>query len=158
MPSSTTSCCQQVHAQAGHRRRELTRLSIPMPRANPVQRRLEESRKSHGGPQLHRMWLIAPEFSVVRSTPEAVEIVKPRSRVGRSAIVYARRMSHTERRITVGDRGRLVLPSAVRRELDLKPGTHMLLTPTTTARALRPYRPWRAESRTAPWPPRRVDG
>ena len=34
---------------------------------------------------------------------------------------YADSMSHTERRITVGDRGRVVLPSAVRRELDLNP-------------------------------------
>jgi AbrB family looped-hinge helix DNA binding protein len=57
-------------------------------------------------------------------------------------------MAHTERRITVGDRGRLVLPSAVRRELDLKPGTHMLLsTDDDGSLRLRPYRAVAEQSR-----------
>jgi AbrB family transcriptional regulator (stage V sporulation protein T) len=57
-------------------------------------------------------------------------------------------MAHTERRITVGDRGRLVLPSAVRRELDLKPGTHMLLsTEGDGSLRLRPYRAVAEQSR-----------
>ncbi|MBA3807716.1 MAG: AbrB/MazE/SpoVT family DNA-binding domain-containing protein [Solirubrobacterales bacterium] len=50
-------------------------------------------------------------------------------------------MSHTERQITVGERGRVVLPSAVRAELDLKPGTRMLLsTEEDGSLRLRPYR------------------
>jgi AbrB family looped-hinge helix DNA binding protein len=53
---------------------------------------------------------------------------------------YGYDMAHTHR-IIVGDRGRLVLPSPVRSQLDLKPGTHMLLDtePDGTLR-LRPYR------------------
>ena len=54
---------------------------------------------------------------------------------------YTHNMAHTQGRVTVGDRGRLVLPSAVRRELDLKPGTHMLLsTDDDGSLRLRPYR------------------
>jgi AbrB family looped-hinge helix DNA binding protein len=50
-------------------------------------------------------------------------------------------MTHIETRVTVGERGRVVLPSAVRRELDLKPGTHMLLsTENDGSLRLRPYR------------------
>jgi AbrB family looped-hinge helix DNA binding protein len=61
---------------------------------------------------------------------------------------YNHSMAHTERRITVGDRGRLVLPSAVRRELDLKPGTHMLLsTENDGSLRLRPYRAVAEQSR-----------
>lgn len=57
-------------------------------------------------------------------------------------------MAHPERRVTVGDRGRLVLPSAVRRELDLKPGTHMLLsTEDDGSLRLRPYRAVAEQSR-----------
>ena len=57
-------------------------------------------------------------------------------------------MAHTERRITVGERGRVVLPSAVRRELDLKPGTHMLLsTENDGSLRLRPYRAVAEQSR-----------
>lgn len=41
----------------------------------------------------------------------------------------------------VGDRGRVVLPSAVRAELGLKPGTRMLLsTEQDGSLRLRPYR------------------
>ena len=49
-------------------------------------------------------------------------------------------MSHSHR-VVVGDRGRLVLPSPIRSQLDLKPGTPMLLDaePDGTLR-LRPYR------------------
>lgn len=36
-------------------------------------------------------------------------------------------MAHAERHVTVGDRGRVVLPAAVRAELGLRPGTRMLL-------------------------------
>jgi len=61
---------------------------------------------------------------------------------------YTHSMAHTERRITVGDRGRLVLPSAVRRELDLNPGTHMLLsTDDDGSLRLRPYRVVAEQSR-----------
>lgn len=61
---------------------------------------------------------------------------------------YIHNMAHTERRITVGERGRLVLPSAVRRELDLKPGTHMLLsTENDGSLRLRPYRAVAEQSR-----------
>ncbi|MDO8210395.1 AbrB/MazE/SpoVT family DNA-binding domain-containing protein [Conexibacter sp. CPCC 206217] len=50
-------------------------------------------------------------------------------------------MAHAERHVTVGDRGRLVLPAAVRSQLGLEPGTRMLLTtePDGSLR-LRPYR------------------
>lgn len=67
---------------------------------------------------------------------------------GRSANVVHFAMAHTERRITVGDRGRVVLPSAVRRELDLKPGTHLLLsTENDGSLRLRPYRAVAEQSR-----------
>lgn len=57
-------------------------------------------------------------------------------------------MAHTERSIVIGERGRLVLPSAVRRELDLKPGTHMLLsTEEDGSLRLRPYRAVAAQNR-----------
>ena len=50
-------------------------------------------------------------------------------------------MAHLDMRITVGERGRLVLPSSVRRKLGLKPGTHMLLsTEQDGSLRLRPYR------------------
>jgi AbrB family looped-hinge helix DNA binding protein len=54
---------------------------------------------------------------------------------------YASGMAHVERQVTVGERGRVVLPSAVRAELDLKPGTRMLLsTEADGSLRLRPYR------------------
>lgn len=57
-------------------------------------------------------------------------------------------MSHIERNLVIGERGRLVLPSAVRRELDLKPGTHMLLsTEEDGSLRLRPYRAVAAQNR-----------
>ena len=50
-------------------------------------------------------------------------------------------MAHADRQVIVGERGRVVLPSAVRGELDLKPGTHMLLsTEKDGSLRLRPYR------------------
>jgi AbrB family looped-hinge helix DNA binding protein len=50
-------------------------------------------------------------------------------------------MSHADRQVVVGDRGRLVLPSEVRAELDLKPGTRMLLsTEADGSLRLRPFR------------------
>jgi AbrB family looped-hinge helix DNA binding protein len=49
-------------------------------------------------------------------------------------------MSHHEQ-VTIGDRGRLVLPSSVRSELGLTPGTRMLLsTEADGSIRLRPYR------------------
>ncbi len=49
-------------------------------------------------------------------------------------------MSHTEQ-VTIGDRGRLVLPASVRAALGLKPGTRMLLsTEDDGSLRLRPYR------------------
>ncbi len=54
---------------------------------------------------------------------------------------YISRMAHAERQVTIGERGRVVLPSAVRAELDLKPGTRMLLsTEADGSLRLRPYR------------------
>jgi AbrB family looped-hinge helix DNA binding protein len=48
-------------------------------------------------------------------------------------------MSHKD--VVVGDRGRVVLPSDVRAELDLRPGTRMLLsTEPDGSLRLRPYR------------------
>lgn len=49
-------------------------------------------------------------------------------------------MSHHEQ-VTIGDRGRLVLPSSVRSELGLTPGTRMLLsTEADGSIRLRPFR------------------
>ncbi len=49
-------------------------------------------------------------------------------------------MSRTEQ-VTIGDRGRLVLPSSVRSELGLEAGTRMLLsTEADGSLRLRPYR------------------
>ena len=54
---------------------------------------------------------------------------------------YTHCMAHTPRRVTVGDRGRLVLPSEVRRELELEPGTQMIVsTENDGSVRLRPYR------------------
>lgn len=54
---------------------------------------------------------------------------------------YDLSMAHTEHKVVVGDRGRVVLPSDVRAELDLKPGTRMLLsTEDDGSVRLRPYR------------------
>jgi len=53
---------------------------------------------------------------------------------------YVSNMSHRER-VTVGDRGRIVLPSVVRAELGLTPGTQMLVsTEPDGSLRLRPYR------------------
>lgn len=57
-------------------------------------------------------------------------------------------MSHNERQVVVGDRGRLVLPSAVRTELGLKPGSRLLLsTEEDGSLRLRPYRSVANQSR-----------
>jgi AbrB family looped-hinge helix DNA binding protein len=50
-------------------------------------------------------------------------------------------MAHTERQITVGDRGRLVLPAALRARLGFLPGSRVLISaePDGSLR-LRPYR------------------
>jgi antitoxin PrlF len=50
-------------------------------------------------------------------------------------------MAHAERQIVVGDRGRVVLPSEVRAQLGLKPGSRLLLsTENDGSLRLRPYR------------------
>jgi len=50
-------------------------------------------------------------------------------------------MSHTDRQVIVGDRGRIVLPALVRSQLGLAPGTRMLLsTEADGSLRLRPYR------------------
>ncbi len=50
-------------------------------------------------------------------------------------------MNHNEYQVVVGDRGRVVLPSGVRSELDLKPGSRLLLsTEKDGSLRLRPYR------------------
>jgi AbrB family looped-hinge helix DNA binding protein len=57
-------------------------------------------------------------------------------------------MAQTEKRVTIGERGRVVLPSTVRRKLDLKPGTQMLLsTESDGSLRLRPYRVVAEQSR-----------
>ena len=50
-------------------------------------------------------------------------------------------MAHAERHVTIGERGRVVLPAAIRNQLGLTAGTRMLLTtePDGSLR-LRPYR------------------
>jgi AbrB family looped-hinge helix DNA binding protein len=49
-------------------------------------------------------------------------------------------MAHIEQ-VTVGDRGRLVLPARVRQSLDLHPGSHLALTMESDGSLrLRPYR------------------
>lgn len=50
-------------------------------------------------------------------------------------------MAHIEHQVTVGDRGRLVLPAAVRAELGLKSGSRMLVSAEEDGSVrLRPYR------------------
>jgi len=50
-------------------------------------------------------------------------------------------MAHKEHQVVVGDRGRVVLPSRVRTELGLKPGSRLLLsTERDGSLRLRPYR------------------
>lgn len=64
-----------------------------------------------------------------------------------SYVWYAFRMSHTEQ-VTIGDRGRLVLPSSIRSALGLTPGTRMLLsTEEDGSLRLRPYRAVAEENR-----------
>jgi|KBSMisStandDraft_5_1062788.scaffolds.fasta_scaffold759293_2 AbrB family looped-hinge helix DNA binding protein len=54
---------------------------------------------------------------------------------------YNTSMAHTERQVVVGERGRLVLPSTVRAELGIEPGTRLLLsTEPDGSLRLRPYR------------------
>jgi len=54
---------------------------------------------------------------------------------------YVMVMAHTPEEITVGDRGRVVLPASVRSELGLTPGTRLLLsTEDDGSLRLRPYR------------------
>jgi AbrB family looped-hinge helix DNA binding protein len=54
---------------------------------------------------------------------------------------YCSAMSHRDRRVVLGDRGRVVLPSDVRAQLNLEPGTPMLLrTEPDGSLRLRPYR------------------
>ena len=54
---------------------------------------------------------------------------------------YGLPMAHTTEEITVGDRGRVVLPASVRSELGLAPGTRLLLsTEDDGSLRLRPYR------------------
>jgi len=56
-------------------------------------------------------------------------------------------MAHTEQ-VTIGDRGRLVLPASIRAALGLKPGTRMVLsTEDDGSLRLRPYRAVADESR-----------
>jgi AbrB family looped-hinge helix DNA binding protein len=57
-------------------------------------------------------------------------------------------MAHNEHQVVVGDRGRLVLPSTVRVELGIEPGTRMLLsTEPDGSLRLRPYRSVAAQGR-----------
>ena len=60
---------------------------------------------------------------------------------------YRACVSHAEQ-VTIGDRGRLVLPASVRSALGLTPGTRMLLsTEDDGSLRLRPYRAVADESR-----------
>jgi AbrB family looped-hinge helix DNA binding protein len=57
-----------------------------------------------------------------------------------SDLWYDSYMAHTAQ-ITVGERGRIVLPSSIRAELGLTPGTRMVLsTEPDGSLRLRPYR------------------
>ena len=57
-------------------------------------------------------------------------------------------MAHKERNVTLGDRGRLVVPSDVRSQLGLTRGTRMLLsTEADGSLRLRPYRSVADQSR-----------
>lgn len=57
-------------------------------------------------------------------------------------------MARSGRQVVVGDRGRVVLPSVVRAELGLKPGTRLLLsTEKDGSLRLRPYRSVADQSR-----------
>jgi AbrB family looped-hinge helix DNA binding protein len=57
-------------------------------------------------------------------------------------------MARNEHQVVVGDRGRVVLPSGVRAELDLKPGSRLLLsTEKDGSLRLRPYRSVANENR-----------
>lgn len=60
---------------------------------------------------------------------------------------YSLRVSHKEQ-VTLGERGRLVLPASVRSALGLGPGTRMLLsTEDDGSLRLRPYRTVADQSR-----------
>jgi AbrB family looped-hinge helix DNA binding protein len=64
-----------------------------------------------------------------------------------TTVWYSAAMSHNEH-VTIGERGRLVLPASVRSALGLKPGTRMLLsTEDDGSLRLRPYRAVADESR-----------
>jgi AbrB family looped-hinge helix DNA binding protein len=96
--------------------------------------------------RLPRNVQLASKCLRVSANPETVEIVKSRSAWAILKSWYAHNMAHNE--ITVGERGRVVLPSAVRRQLDLKPGTHMLLsTEDDGSLRLRSYRAVAEQSR-----------
>lgn len=57
-------------------------------------------------------------------------------------------MSRDERQVVLGDRGRIVLPSAIRSRLGLNPGMRMLLsTEDDGSLRLRPYRSVADQSR-----------
>jgi AbrB family looped-hinge helix DNA binding protein len=57
-------------------------------------------------------------------------------------------MSHHERQVVVGDRGRVVLPSVIRTKLNLRPGSRLLLsTEEDGSLRLRPYRSVADQSR-----------
>jgi AbrB family looped-hinge helix DNA binding protein len=61
---------------------------------------------------------------------------------------YTVSMAHKEREVVVGDRGRLVLPSAVRSSLGLRRGSRLLLsTEPDGSLRLKPYRAVADESR-----------
>ncbi len=57
-------------------------------------------------------------------------------------------MTRNQYQVVIGDRGRVVLPSGVRTELGLKPGSHLLLsTEKDGSLRLRPYRSVADQSR-----------
>jgi AbrB family looped-hinge helix DNA binding protein len=57
-------------------------------------------------------------------------------------------MAHKQHQVVVGDRGRVVLPSGVRTELGLEPGSRLLLsTEKDGSLRLRPYRSVADQSR-----------
>ncbi len=54
---------------------------------------------------------------------------------------YVRAVSRTSSEITVGDRGRIILPASLRKELGIRPGTRLLLNSEDDGSiSLRPYR------------------
>lgn len=96
---------------------------------------LDEMRRClemHDDAQLDALSIANPPRAPVGKLPPVWEQSNP---------WYFALMTHTERQVIVGDRGRLVLPAAVRSALGIEAGARMLLsTERDGSLRLRPYR------------------